>query len=258
MRFVIPSFQRPNDVMKKSLFYLTENDVKPQDIWLFVRKDDHCIEQYMNLKKSFWGLNIIETERKGIGKTHNLITETFDENEFIVEIDDDLTDLLDNEKNPVNFLKFCEEMKEKMIEVGASYGGTYQVLNKMFMSNNKQYTTDLRYMLGCVRLRFVRKDIILETNYAEDFENCILHYLRDGVILKNNWVCPKTKNYSEGGCDNDGRNLETEKHDKEHLSQKYPDLCKLFQRKNQRWDLRLHKKATKVSKRVPVPYSGIF
>ena len=223
MRFVIPSFQRPNDVMTKSLFYLTENDVKPQDIWLFVRKDDHCIEQYMNLKKSFWGLNIIETERKGIGKTHNLITETFDENEFIVEIDDDLTDLLDNEKNPVNFLKFC-----------------------------------LRYMLGCVRLRFVRKDIILETNYAEDFENCILHYLRDGVILKNNWVCPKTKNYSEGGCDNDGRNLETEKHDKEHLSQKYPDLCKLFQRKNQRWDLRLHKKATKVSKRVPVPYSGIF
>ena len=130
-------------------------------------------------------------------------------------------------------------MKERMTENNISYGGTYQVVNPMFMSQCNHYTNDLRYMLGCLRFRFIRKDIILETNYAEDFEGCILHYIRDGAILKNNWIAPKTKNYQDGGCASDGRNIETEKADKEFLANKYPEYCKLFERKNGHWDLRL-------------------
>ena len=126
-----------------------------------------------------------------------------------------------------------------MFELGASYGGTYQCDNKMFMSQCKEYTYDLRYMLGCLRFRYVKKDIILETNYAEDMENCILHYRRDSVIVKNNWIAPKTANYSKGGCCGDGRNIESEKIDKEFLANKYPQCCKLFQRKSGVWDLRL-------------------
>jgi hypothetical protein len=97
-------------------------------------------------------------------------------------------------------------------------------------------------MLGLIRVRKIRKDIILETNYAEDFENCILHYIRDGGIIKNNYVAGKTNNYAKGGCNGDGRNIETEKNDKEFLYNKYPKYCKLFQRKNGRWDLRLKDK----------------
>ena len=120
-------------------------------------------------------------------------------------------------------------------------GGTYQVVNPMFMSGCMHYTTDLRYMLGCLRFRFVRKELFLETNYAEDFENCIKHFIRDGAILKNNWVAPKTKNYQDGGCKSDGRQNDTEKSDKVFLSTKYPEYCKIFQRKSGIWDLRLKK-----------------
>ena len=120
-----------------------------------------------------------------------------------------------------------------------NYGGFYQVDNPKFMSQNKQYTFDLRYMLGLMRIRRIKKDIILETNYAEDMENCIQYYIRDGKILKNNWIAGKTKNYANGGCNGDGRNFETEKIDKEFLFNKYPKYCRLFQRKNGRWDLRL-------------------
>ena len=79
----------------------------------------------------------------------------------------------------------------------------------------------------------------METHYSEDFENCILHFLADGKILKNNWIAPKTKNYSAGGCDGDGRTCETEKKDKKFLVEKYPQYCRIFKRKNGKLDLRL-------------------
>ena len=62
------------------------------------------------------------------------------------------------------------------------------------------------------------------------------------VILKCNWLAGRTKNYSEGGCDGDGRNIETERKDKELVASLYPDYTRVFQRKNGRYDLRLKHK----------------
>jgi hypothetical protein len=186
--------------------------------------------------------NIVVTDIRGIGATHNFISAYFGEGEYIVELDDDLNRLIDKDRNELsNFKDLC-----KLIEEHCSYGGTYSVDNSMFMSGCEQYTTDLRYMLGCVRFRFVRKDIAVQTDYAEDMEHCILHYIRDGKIVKNNWIAPITKNYNDGGCDGDGRNIERERVDKQYLADTYPQYCRLFQRKNGRWDCRLkHYKTNK-------------
>tara|TARA_R110002072_G_scaffold270965_1_gene430737 strand:- start:739 stop:1452 length:714 start_codon:yes stop_codon:yes gene_type:complete len=232
---VIPSYQRAEQLKEKTLTYLELQGVDKKDIYIFVRTDDSKLSEYESIE----GINLVTTDIKGIGKTHNYITEYFDEGQFIIEIDDDLVNLIDNNKQSVNLQETIQKMKDIMTEENISYGGIYQCDNSMFMSSCKEYTTDLRYMLGLFRLRFIRKDIILETNYAEDFENAILHYLRDGKILKNNWLCGRTKNYAEGGCCGDGRNLDTEKADKEHLATKYPELTRLFTRKNGVTDLRL-------------------
>lgn len=238
MKFVIPSYKRPYIFRDYTLKFLSKHGVRLDDVYVIVRDDDPLQDYYLK------SCHVIKTNVKGIGKTHNFITEYFDEGEFIVEIDDDLEELCDNERKPVtDFLSIVNDMKERMTENNISYGGTYQVVNPMFMSQCNHYTNDLRYMLGCLRFRFIRKDIILETNYAEDFEGCILHYIRDGAILKNNWIAPKTKNYQDGGCATDGRNIETEKADKEFLANKYPNHATLFERKNGHWDIRLkHKK----------------
>ena len=238
MKFVIPSYQRAEQLKSKTLAYLEEQSVDPKSIYVFVRTDDNNLSKYQSIE----GINLVTTDIKGIGMTHNYITEYFAEGEFIVEIDDDLVNLIDNEKQSVNLKQTIQEMKDIMENENISYGGLYQCDNSMFMSSCKQYTTDLRYMLGLFRLRFVRKDIVLETNYSEDFENCILHYLRDGKILKNNHIAGKTKNYAEGGCCGDGRNLDTEKVDKEHLANRYPELTRQFTRKNGVTDLRLKDK----------------
>lgn len=236
MKFVIPSHQRSKILKEKTLKYLDMMDVKRKDVYVFIREDDKDFEGYNNIE----GINLLPIDIKGIGATHNYITEHFEEGEFIVEIDDDLEDLVDNErKSIISFIGLCEEMKSKMEEVGCSYGGSYSVANPMFMSKCERYTTDLRYCLGCIRWRFIRKEIKVETNYAEDMENCILHFMRDKKILKNNWIAPKTKNYAEGGCNGDGRNFESEKKDKKFLAEKYPLYCRYFERKNGHPDCRV-------------------
>ena len=238
IKYVIPSYQRYNELKEQTLSYLAKNNIKNKDIYIFCRNDDKFINLYNDL--SIEGYNVISTDVKGIGMTHNFITEYFTEGQYIVEIDDDLIDIIDENDNSINV--FEEEMMDmvyQMKEQNITYGGLYSVSNGFFMKKTKHYTTDLRYMLGLLRIRCICKDIILETNYSEDFENCIQYYIKSGKILKNNWLCGITKNYANGGCNGDGRNNETEKKDKEFLHNKYPQYTKLFQRKNGRWDLRL-------------------
>lgn len=237
MKYVIPSYKRADILKNKTLKYLERHNVKKTDIYIIVRNDDDGYDIFSDY-------NIVKTDVKGIGRTHNFVTEYFEEGEWICEIDDDLTDMIDTENKSIdNFIEVIDDMKERISLRGYSYGGFYSTPNPFFMKNIKdEYTYDLRYMLGLIRVRRIRKDIILETNYAEDFENCILYYIRDGGIVKQNYIAGKTNNYANGGCNGDGRNIESEKMDKEFLSQKYSKYCNLFQRKNGRWDLRLRDK----------------
>ena len=237
-KVVIPSYQRYDKLCKFTLAYLARHGIKKDIIYIFVRNDDVDIEKYKSLEDQ--GYHVIASDVKGIGATHNYITQYFKKGEYIIEIDDDLKKIVDNERKEIlSFTDTFETIIDKMSRENASYSGLYSVANPMFMSSCDQYTTDLRYMLGILRVRCICKDIILETNYAEDFENCILHYIRDKKILKCNHLAGVTNNYSAGGCDGDGRNIDTEKSDKDHLATKYPYHCKLFQRKNGRWDLKL-------------------
>tara|TARA_R110000787_G_scaffold60435_1_gene137093 strand:+ start:778 stop:1542 length:765 start_codon:yes stop_codon:yes gene_type:complete len=236
MKFVIPSFGRISELKEKSLKFLKKYDIDLKDIYIFVREDDNQLWLYESLED----INIVICNVKGIGRTHNFITEYFEEGEIIIELDDDLVKMVDRNKEEITDLKGeINKMIKLMEEQNISYGGIYQVDNSMFMKTQDNYTYDLRYCLGIFRIRKICKDIKLETNYSEDFENCILHYIRDGKIIKNNHLCAITKNYAKGGCNADGRNNESEKIDKEFLSNKYPQFCKLFQRKSGIWDLRL-------------------
>ena len=233
MKYVIPSYRRAEILKNKTLKYLDKHNIKKEDIYIVVRVEDDGYDIFSDY-------NIIKTFVKGIGNTHNFITEYFDEGDWICEIDDDLTDCIDIENKSIdNFEEVIQKHKEIMIEKNINYGGFYSTPNPFFMKSCKEYTTDLRYMLGLLRVRRICKDIKLETNYSEDFENCILYYIRDGAILKNNHIAGKTNNYAKGGCNGDGRTFESEKIAKEIIFNKYPKYCKLFQRKNGRWDLRL-------------------
>lgn len=238
IKFVIPSYQRPTILKDKTLMFLDKQGIPKESIYIIVRTDDKYYTDYYNLLET--GINLVPTSVKGIGKTHNFITSFFNEDELICELDDDLELVINKDRVEVDdFLQILMDMKTKMIEKEINYAGFYQCTNPKFMSGNKEYTTDLRYMLGLMRLRFIKKDIIILTDFAEDFEHCLRYFVRDGKILKNNWIAGKTKNYAIGGCNGAGRDFETERIDKEILFNEFPNLCRIFKRKNGRWDLRL-------------------
>ena len=242
IKYIIPSYQRYDKCKSLTLLYLEKHNIPKDDIFLFVRKDDKDIHRYRTLKLE--GYEVIETNVRGIGATHNYIKQYFKSKQLIVELDDDIVDMIDNQRRPIlNLQHMVRKAIKIMDKENINYAGTYQCDNIMFMSQNKEYTYDLRYCLGLFRIRRVCKDIKLKSNYAEDFESCCAHFKRDGKILKMNHIAGKTKNYSVvGGCDGDGRNIETEKKDKELVHSLYPDYCKLFVRKNGRTDLRLKHK----------------
>ena len=86
IKFVIPSFQRARQIQEKTLEFLDWQNILRKDIYVFVRNDD----PFLPLYESINGINLIKTDVKGIGNTHNFITEYFEEGSPIVEIDDDL------------------------------------------------------------------------------------------------------------------------------------------------------------------------
>ena len=223
--------------------YLDKHQIPKKDIFIFVRPDDKDIFKYRTLLLE--GYNVIEYNVRGIGATHNMITQHFKSGQFICECDDDIIDMIDNQRRSVLSLDTMvrKMIKKIMDKENINYAGTYQCDNIMFMSQNKEFTYDLRYMLGLFRIRRICKDIKIKSNFAEDFENCCAHYQRDSKILKMNWIAGKTKNYADGGCDGSGRNIASELRDKKLVQSLYPDYCTLFQRKNKRWDLRLKDKS---------------
>ncbi len=240
-KIAIPSYQRYDKLCNFSLAYLDRHGIKNDIIYIFIRNDDKDYDMYKSLEEQ--GYHVVATDVKGIGATHNYITDYFKKDECIIEIDDDLKKIVDkNRKDILSFTDTFETIIDKMKEEEVSYAGLYSVDNNLFMSKSKEYTTELCYSLGIFRIRFIRKEIKLVTNYSEDMENNIRYYLRDGKILRCNWLCGKTTNYVSGGCNGDGRNHETEKADKVKLNKLFPDYTKLFQRRNGRWDLRLKDK----------------
>ena len=239
MIYAIPTFERYDILNTKTLNFLNKHNIENKEVYIFIRNGDSQFDTYKELENK--GYNIIACDSIGAGMKHNFITEYFDEGVFIIELDDDIKELINEQKKPItNFQEDMNEMIEIMKKESINYGGIYQCDNDLFMRKQKnKYTYDLRYLLGIVRIRRICKDIKVITNYAEDFEFCLRHFVRDGKILKNNHIGPRTSLYAKGGNKASGRDNETEKRDKEIVNNLYPHLSKLFQRKNGIWDLKI-------------------
>lgn len=238
---IIPSYQRFEKLKLNTLAYLKMHGILDEEICVVISEHDEQLDQYLSLP-----CGVLVTSANKIGQVHNFITETFQEGEFIIELDDDIRDIKDKDLESIGDFRFLmDAARSLMIKHDCSYCGTYAVNNKMFMNKSNEITTDLCYCLGLIRFRFIRKEIELKTDYSEDFENCIRHYIRDGKIVRMNHVVGITSNYSSGGCCGSGRDNDTEREHKERLMAMFPDYVRLFVRKNGKTDIRLKDRSKK-------------
>jgi hypothetical protein len=117
--------------------------------------------------------------------------------------------------------------------------GIYPVRNPFFMYKN--ITTDLRFIIGVTFGFIVRHNKKLEPSTKaetkEDYEQTILYFKMDGGVLRFNNITTKTKFNSPGGLGTD--RYERNKNAAEYLEHMYPDIIKVFQRKNGTYEVKL-------------------
>jgi len=234
----IPTYQRYNELYKKTLPTLLNASVSPEKIYIFVANE----EEYMLYKSKIpvdWYKEIIIGEL-GIRNQRKFISKYFEEGKCICSFDDDVESILckssGDKLHKVNNIdrlivnNFNLLQKTKEFE-GIHLWGFYPVANALWMKDS-YLTTDLRTIIGVVHGYVNRhdEDLYPKCNMKEDIEQSILFYKKDKGILRFNNLSYKTKFLAPGGCGQD--RFEEYKIAQEYLVKTYPEYCKAKFKKN--------------------------
>lgn len=239
MKIAIPSYQRENILISKTLKMLKHYGIKNNEIDIFVANDD----ELNNYKKVLDDdINIIVGE-VGIDKIRMFMSNYYDEGEEIVYIDDDIEKVerlvIVDEKKKLEEVDDLRKVIKEGFDLCKKYQyknwGVYPVHNAYFM--NDKTTTDLKYIIGALTGVINDKECeIRNISHGEDYERSIRYYLKYGGLIRMNNITIKTKYFlkAKGGIDG-SLNNEREKHIDEQLSilqNKYPDLMTIKRKKD--------------------------
>ena len=190
----------------------------------------------------------------GMKNIRNFICNYFDLDTNIFFMDDDLKDIMlgykDNNLEFTNFeqiiyngFKECKQQKLNLF-------GFYPVYNKYFMKNKITY--DLRYIIGsCYGL--INKKILVNTDDKEDVERTLQYYVRDGGVIRYNYISFKTNYYTNKGGMQKERTIKTIREGAEYIIQEYPELAEIVEKKNGRYEIKLNYKDTLYKKELIKP-----
>jgi hypothetical protein len=233
----IPSYNRPKQIQTKTLKYLKECGIDKKLIYIFVAN----AEQEVMYKEVIPTYNIVVGEL-GITRQRNFISNYFDEGQYVVSMDDDIErlELADHACNcfqPLfNLDDTLKENYQLMLKESRYIWGIYPVRNLFFI--RKPFNIGLAFIIG-VCFGYINRRIMLDVccEGKEDIENSLLHYLRDGGVLRINTMVAKTKFNAIGGLGKD--RFDSNKKAAEALHLKYPTLTRIFQRKNGMYEIKL-------------------
>jgi hypothetical protein len=231
----IPSYNRADVIVPKTLTTLKEGKVSKNKIYIFVanKQQEKLYEE--SVPKNLYNKIIIG--KKGITNQRIFISKYFSEGQYIVSMDDDVEalEMMKNEKKLVkinNLDMFFKDAYKELKKEKLFIWGIYPVRNPFFMK--KTITTHLRFIIG-VTFGYINRHNkklypSLKAETKEDYEQSILFYKNDGGVLRFNYITPKTKFNSEGGLGKD--RAERNKNAAEYLKRKYPDIITIFHRAN--------------------------
>jgi len=232
--YAIPSYNRSDVISDKTLATLRRGGVALSDIYIFVI--DGEVEQYKNTCKGYQ----IQVGLLGLVPQRSFIQGFFPKDTFIVMIDDDIESLwlTTSEKTKQEVLDIpglISQMKIRMISEQVSICGIYPCNNLKFSFNNKEVTTDFRYLVGAfyliknLRLPDVQLDSS-ECGSLEDRLRTILYYKKEKKCLRFNHIIAKTSYFAPGGLWSENR-LKIHKSESEALVSRFPQYLRLAQTK---------------------------
>lgn len=226
--FVVKSHQRVTRFAEKTLTKVIMKYGMPLErLYVFVSTD----EDYNLYTKEYctnYPINIVKAPL-GVAAVDNFITDYFSENQKIIYMNDDVTQVVKVVNNkfvevPVEeFIQTIDNMFNIMEVNGITYGGFYPVVNTMFMSSSPlDLRTNLCLIMDPLSLVINNKSIRITISDKSDFEKSIQHFNDRGAILRYNRYAFKAEYYGKiGGFQ--GRDENTELSTAKALMAAYPN-----------------------------------
>ena len=191
----------------------------------------------------------------------NFITNYFENNTNIFNLDDDLTKFIALKKE-INLKKFKKyesiDFKKgyldefikrgfyECIEKNISIFGIYPVANPYFMRRKIAY--GLKYLIGSCWGVINDKNIKVTINDKEDFERTIKFYLKDKNIIRYEFISVISRYYKEKGGMQETRNYDGIYKSCLYLVNKYENICSLNLKKKSGYpEIRLRDKLNKIT-----------
>lgn len=249
----IPSYNRSLMIKEKTLTLLKNHNIGPQKIYIFVANNKEAREYKHIIPKGMY--HKIVVGELGLKNQRNFITNYFPNNTNIVQMDDDITDIkqidFSNSKLSKKTKKPNKYYQTKSIEnlnqfIKHSFiqcrsnnlflWGVFPVNNPYFMNTNT--TTDLRFIVGpffgIINRKYKdRKDLLTTINEKEDVERSIKYYIKDGGVMRFNYISIETKYYrNPGGMQSEMKNRKEEAlKSAKYLTDTYPQYTNLYLKK---------------------------
>ena len=230
-RIAIPSYNRSDILFEKTLSYLKECGVDNSIIDVFVANEEEYEIYKEKIPREYYGNLIIGLEK--LYRQRNFITNYYPNNQPLVCLDDDVTELRvlgkDGELRKVidDFKSIVEYGFHLMRKHSTTLCGIYAVDNPFFM--NKTLSVGLYFCVGVFYLTFNDKsqNMQLTITNKDDYERTIKTYLKRGKVIRFDNITVKTNYYTErGGLQaTDERTSEEIYKAGKYLIRKYPQLC---------------------------------
>ncbi len=239
-KLIIPSYKRPDTLIKKTLKSIYKTDIV-KNIYVFVADDEELIE-YKNKLKSYKDIKIIKGVR-GIPNQRNFIQKYFDDNEYLVFLDDDLARIkgLDKNNKIVDATKlndFVVTAFEQTEKIGFKMWGVNS--NTSIFEMKQKLSAGLIYIVGNFYGLINNKEILVDEgneiksrkNFSagkESHERALKMYVKYGGVLKYRCIGVQSNYWGEKGGHQISRNNQGEKEATYYLHNKYPNITKIRQ-----------------------------
>ena len=199
-KICIPSYGRPEILKQETLNTLAKQNIDVKVIYIFVVEEEY--EIYKSILPNY---NII-VGVKGLVSQRQFIQNYFDDGQRLVMLDDDITEI-DTSLTP--FAKLNDFIKSAFFDCDdekAFLWSVYPVFNPFYRLSQKYITTDLRFCVGTfygLINRKLQNDLSIKQfvndDEKEDTFRTLLHFIKDGKVLRYNRVGFKTIYYRKDG-----------------------------------------------------------
>tara|TARA_B110000967_G_C18754884_1_gene494807 strand:+ start:107 stop:964 length:858 start_codon:yes stop_codon:yes gene_type:complete len=250
----IPSYNRSESIVQKSLTTLIDGGVPKHAIHIFVANKEEEKKYKKGVPKNMYGKIVVG--KLGITEQRKFIIKHYPENQAIVSIDDDVEGLFrkktDKELTKIkNVHAFFNDAFMTLKNEKLKIWGIYPVHNPFFMK--KTTTTDLKFIIGTLYGFINRKTTAIQPSSKikekEDYEQSIKYFIKDGGVVRFNDITIKAKKHAPGGLGVTEGRLTANRVASKYLEKNYPGYVSIFHRDNGMTEVRMSR-----IKRDETPY----